>query len=82
MGGDGKDYLLGGSGHDRFAYHSVSEGGDTIADFKAGSDGDVIDVSVLAARLGGPGPTLHVGYMRVVQSGLNTLVEAKDTSDG
>lgn len=80
-GGDGKDYLLGGSGHDRFAYHSVSEGGDTIADFKAGSDGDVIDVSVLAARLGWTGTDFFAsGYMRVVQSGLNTLVEAKDTS--
>jgi Ca2+-binding RTX toxin-like protein len=80
-GGDGKDNLIGGSGHDRFAYHSVSEGGDTIADFKAGSDGDVIDVSVLAARLGWTGSDFFAsGYIRVVQSGLNTLVEAKDAS--
>lgn len=80
-GGEGKDILLGGSGHDRFAYHSLSEGGDTICDFKAGSDGDVIDVSVLAARLGWTENDFFTsGYVRVTQSGLNTLVEAKDGS--
>lgn len=81
-GGAEKDLLFGGTGHDRFAYHSLSEGGDTIGDFKAGADGDAIDVSVLAARLGWTGDNfLASGYIRAVQSGSDTLIEARDGSN-
>ncbi|MGM4913574.1 hypothetical protein [Rhizobium sp. 768_B6_N1_8] len=88
-GGDGDDYLwggdkadvqTGGTGHDRFAYHALSEGGDIITDFQVGGNGDVIDVSVLAARLGwGSGSDLIAdGHIRVIQSGTSAVVQAND----
>lgn len=79
-GGDKADVLTGGAGHDRFAYHALSEGGDIINDFQVGSNGDVIDVSVLAARLGwGSGSDLIAdGHIRVMQSGTSAVVQAND----
>jgi Ca2+-binding RTX toxin-like protein len=71
-GGDGKDVLSGGSGSDRFAYHSISEAGDVIKDFKAGSWGDVIDVSVMAYQLGWQDLD---GHVRFVQSGSDSLFQ-------
>lgn len=85
LGGGGDDYiwggaeadiLTGGSGHDRFAYHKLSEGGDTILDFNPTVD--VIDVSILAAQLRWTGDFLNKGYLRVVQDGLQTLIQAND----
>jgi len=78
-GGDKADLLTGGTGHDRFAYHALGEGGDVITDFQMGANGDVIDVSVLAARLGwGSGDLIADGHIRVIQSGTSTLVQAND----
>ncbi len=81
-GGVGIDTLTGGSGNDRFAYHAIDEGGDIITDFKAGVNGDVIDVSVLGARLGWNGDAfLADGHIRAIQSGLNTLVQVQDCGE-
>lgn len=78
-GGQLSDILIGGAGRDRFAYHDLSEGGDIIADFQTGSGGDVIDVSVLAARLGWPHKDpLATGDMRVIQFGADSLVQAHE----
>jgi Ca2+-binding RTX toxin-like protein len=80
-GGAGADMLTGGTGRDRFAYQSLSEGGDHITDFKAGASGDVIDVSVLAARLGWHGSDfIASGYIRAYQSGADTLLQANSGS--
>jgi VCBS repeat-containing protein len=43
-GGGAADMLAGGGGSDRFVYHAVTDGTDTIADFTAGSGGDVLDL--------------------------------------
>ncbi len=52
LGGHGADMLTGGSGRDRFVFHRLEEGGDTITDFLTGAQGDFIDLSVMASRLG------------------------------
>ena len=90
-GGAGNDYLwggaeadtiVGGEGRDRFAYNALSEGGDTIGDFHTGSGGDILDVSVLGARLGWDSTDfISDGLIRAVQSGANTLVQANDGTD-
>lgn len=48
-GGAGADRLTGGVGVDRFVF-AKGDGGDTIADFGAGGQHDVIDVSALLAQ--------------------------------
>ncbi|RVU17186.1 calcium-binding protein [Methylobacterium oryzihabitans] len=73
-GGAGRDALTGGAGRDRFAFHQVSEAGDTITDFKAGAKGDVLDLSVMAKRYGWKGDALAGGYLAFTQSGADTLV--------
>ncbi len=81
-GGMGADLLYGGTGSDRFAYLSVSEGGDTIADFQAGAGGDVIDLSVIAIRNGWTGDLFARGYVALVQSGADTLVRVDADGGG
>ncbi|RIX98438.1 hypothetical protein D3218_17005 [Aureimonas flava] len=82
-GGAEADRLTGGEGRDRFAYHALAEGGDTITDFQAGANGDIIDVSVLAARLGwGTGDPLAAGELRATAAGADTLIEAADGNGG
>jgi Ca2+-binding RTX toxin-like protein len=66
-GGREGDHLTGGAGRDRFAYHSVEEGGDTITDFETGPAGDVIDLSVFAARWNwADADIINAGYARFV----------------
>ena len=80
-GGLGADTMTGGSGRDRFAYHSLAEGGDHITDFKVGASGDVIDVSVLSARLGWDiGDFIASGYIRAQQFGFDTIIQANNGS--
>ncbi len=73
-GGVGRDVLTGGAGRDRFAFHQLSEAGDTITDFTAGRTGDILDLSVMAKRYGWRGDALAGGYVAFVQSGADTLV--------
>lgn len=76
-GGAGIDVLTGGAGRDRFAYHAASEGGDTITDFATGKGGDIIDVSVMAARLGWEKTDpLANGLIRATQASDGALVQA------
>ncbi|WP_298951270.1 calcium-binding protein [uncultured Methylobacterium sp.] len=81
-GGDGIDILTGGAGRDRFAYHSVSEAGDTIVDFDAKSD--ILDVSIMAAQNNWKGDALANGYVRIAQDGTSALlqVDANGGGDG
>lgn len=74
-GGVGADILTGGAGADRFAYQNVGEAGDTITDFKAGTNGDVIDLAVMSRQLDWKGDLIGNGYVRFVQSGANTLLQ-------
>lgn len=81
-GGAEADIISGGAGRDRFAYNALSEGGDTIGDFQTGSGGDILDVSVLAARLGWTSTDfIGDGLIRAVQSGANTVLQATDGTD-
>ncbi len=82
-GGQGADRLTGGTGRDRFAYHSVAEGGDVISDFQAGANGDVIDLSVIAAKLNwADGDVVANGYARFLQSGDNVLAQVDQDGAG
>ena len=82
-GGVGADVLTGGEGRDRFAFHSLGEAGDIITDFRAGPGGDVIDLSVLAARFGwGSADPADAGYARFVQDGANVLVQVDQNGGG
>jgi len=75
-GGAGADTLTGGGGRDRFAYHALSEAGDTITDFQTGASGDLIDLSVMAAKSGwNSGDAIANGYVRFVQDGANVHVQ-------
>ncbi|MBD2496754.1 calcium-binding protein [Nostoc sp. FACHB-280] len=74
VGGLGNDKLTGGTGNDKFVFNSLSEGSDTITDFS--STDDVIVVQTLLANLNytGINPIAN-GYIRGIQSGLNTLIQ-------
>lgn len=75
-GGAGADTLFGGLGRDRFAFHDMSEAGDTIADFQGGLWGDQIDLSVLRARLDwSDGDPIENGYLRFQQIGSDVQVQ-------
>ncbi|MPY69176.1 MAG: hypothetical protein GEU92_03715 [Alphaproteobacteria bacterium] len=83
IGGGGEDALSGGDGQDTFVYNAISEAGDTIVDFTAGSGGDVIDVSALLASFGYAGSDAFAdGYLRTSQSGADTLVQVDGDGDG
>jgi serralysin len=75
-GGEGIDTLIGGGGRDRFAFHAVWETGDTISDFEGGTHGDVIDLSVIAARYNWSSSVdlFAGGYVRFVQDGADVRV--------
>ena len=84
-GNDGDDYIWGGAvtdtlfggwGRDRFAFHDMSEAGDTVADFQGGLWGDQIDLSVLSARLNwADGDPIENGYLRWLQVGNDVQVQ-------
>jgi Ca2+-binding RTX toxin-like protein len=82
-GGAGEDRLTGGYGRDRFAYHSLAEAGDRITDFHGGVGGDILDLSVLAAKYGwGGGDPFANGYLRFVQAGEDVQVQVDSNGGG
>ncbi|WP_088348771.1 calcium-binding protein [Rhodomicrobium sp. R_RK_3] len=82
-GGLGTDVLTGGADQDRFAFHSAQEGGDVITDFQAGAGGDLIDLSVMSARLNwGDVDVIGDGYARFVQDGSNVQVQLDQDGGG
>lgn len=82
-GGAGIDTLFGGEGRDRFSFHDMSEAGDVIADFETGLQGDMIDLSVLKARMEWSGDDLiAAGHLRWIQSGNDVLVQVNDSGIG
>ncbi|OKH40471.1 hypothetical protein NIES2119_02310 [[Phormidium ambiguum] IAM M-71] len=83
IGGDGDDILIGdlggdtltgGDGNDRFVYRNFSDRTDQIVDFTPSKD--IIVLTEVFSNLGyiGTNP-INDGYMQLVQSGLNTLVQ-------
>ena len=81
-GGGGADVLTGGAGGDRFAFFSTAEGGDIVTDFETGPGGDAIDLSVIAIRNGWRGDMFVGGYVTLVQSGADTLVQVDANGGG
>ena len=82
VGGAGNDMLVGGGGSDRFRYNSLSEAGDTIADFAA-TAGDILDLQVLFDALGYSGNTpVADGYLRLVQQNANAQVQIDADAQG
>lgn len=92
-GGTGRDVMSGGSGSDRFVFASIGDSGttpatrDRITDFKHRID--KIDLTAIDAKTGTGGKDTFVfigtlafnaeGQVRVVQSGLNTIVQVNTT---
>ena len=73
-GGVGGDTLTGGGGPDIFRYVSTRDTGDTIIDFFPGQDR--IDFSAMLRGLGFPGGNaLTTGWVRVIASGANSIVQ-------
>jgi Ca2+-binding RTX toxin-like protein len=82
-GGEGVDTLTGGGGRDRFAFHATWATGDTVTDFQGGFFGDLIDLSVIAARYNWS-LSLDLfanGYVRFLQDGADIRVQV-DTDGG
>ncbi len=75
FGGLGADWIKGSDGSDIYVYEDVLEGGDTIVDFRPGSN-EKIDVS--AILLDAPGfvadDAFDDGFLRVQQSGSHVQV--------
>ena len=77
-GGAAADRLTGGAGQDTFAFVAMSDSGDLVFDFTAGGGGDVVDVAGLMVDVGFGGGGLEAfadGWVRTLQSGLDTLVQ-------
>ena len=83
-GGEGIDTLTGGGGRDRFAFHAIWETGDTITDFQGGAFGDVIDLSVIAARYDWSSSLdlFANGYVRFLQDGADVWVQVDPDGGG
>ncbi|MBD2090878.1 DUF4347 domain-containing protein [Microcoleus sp. FACHB-1515] len=72
IGGRRTDALRGGGGRDRFEYRNTDEGGDRVLDFASAAD--QIDLSRIFARSGYGGERPFRQYVRLQQSGSDTLV--------
>lgn len=74
IGGVGADDLRGGLGRNVFAYQSLRDAGDTIADFVPGKDR--LDLSALLASIGvNKATAFSMGVVKVIASGANTLIQ-------
>lgn len=74
IGGPGADRLTGGSGRDTFAFRHIDESGDTIADFRKGPGGDVLDISDLLDGLDTDQDPFAGGFLSFQQAGQGTVV--------
>ncbi|MFB2938906.1 cadherin-like domain-containing protein, partial [Aerosakkonemataceae cyanobacterium BLCC-F154] len=75
IGGLGGDTLTGGDGNDQFVYRNFSDRTDQIIDFTPGKDLLVLtEVFTNLPDYSGTNP-IDDGYMQLVQSGSNTLVQ-------
>jgi Ca2+-binding RTX toxin-like protein len=88
-GGGAGQTLTGGADRDRFIYQELSDAYpvfntmETITDFQAGAGGDWIDISLLLDSFGYSGADPFAdGYVRLVQSGPNTVLQVDNTGGG
>ncbi|MDF0552861.1 lamin tail domain-containing protein [Kamptonema sp. UHCC 0994] len=81
VGGAGADQLQGGEGRDVFIFSDLSDNGDTILDFAAGDDGDVLNLQSVFNKLNYAGSNpINDKFLRLVQVGSDA--ELQIDSDG
>lgn len=81
IGGLGGDTLTGGDGNDQFVYRNFSDRTDQIIDFTPGKD--ILVLTEVFSNLGYSGTNpIDDGYMQLVQSGSNTLVQIDPDGTG
>ena len=73
-GGFGSDRLTGNGGRNVFVYTSMRDAADTITDFTPNNDR--LDLTQLLASIGvNPATAVSLGYVQLLASGNNTIVE-------
>ena len=73
-----------GTGRDRIEFLSGPNRGAIITDFQAGDNGDILDIASLVRENGiptDPMRALQFGYLEVVQSGANTVINLRLSLD-
>jgi uncharacterized protein len=84
IGGAGGDTLSGGAGYDKFVYNSIRDRGDTITDFKVGTDKIVLTQLLDSLVPGGYNGTDAIAdnYVKVLQGSSSTNFNVQIDSDG
>lgn len=84
IGGAGGDILTGGAGYDKFVYTNIRDRGDTITDFKVGTDKIVFTQLLDSLVSGGYNGTNAIAdnYVRVVQGSSSSNFNVQIDSDG
>ena len=78
-GGRGNDTLKGGKGRDQFIYNAITDAIDTITDFQVGQDKIVLKNLFSKSGYGSNSP--FKTYVKLVQSGANTIVSIDGNGD-
>ncbi|MBW4627968.1 MAG: DUF3616 domain-containing protein [Brasilonema octagenarum HA4186-MV1] len=84
IGGVGGDTLTGGAGYDKFVYTNIRDSGDTITDFKVGTDKIVLTQLLDSLVSGGYNGTNAIAdnYVKVVQGSSTNNFSLQIDADG
>ncbi|MDF5722391.1 MAG: type I secretion C-terminal target domain-containing protein [Rhizonema sp. PD37] len=84
IGGAGADTLTGGAGYDQFVYTNIRDSGDTITDFKVGTDKIVLTQLLDSLVPGGYNGTNAIAdnYVKVVQGSSANNFSVQIDADG
>ncbi|MBP5973082.1 type I secretion C-terminal target domain-containing protein [Brasilonema sp. CT11] len=84
IGGAGADTLTGGDGYDQFVYTNIRDSGDTITDFKVGTDKIVLTQLLDSLVSGGYNGTNAIAdnYVKVVQGSSANNFSVQIDADG
>ena len=84
IGGAGADTLTGGAGYDQFVYTNIRDSGDTITDFKVGTDKIVLTQLLNSLVPGGYKGTNAIAdnYVKVVQGSTASNFSVQIDADG
>jgi hypothetical protein len=84
IGGVGGDRLTGGAGYDKFVYTNIRDSGDTITDFKVGTDKIVLTQLLDSLVFGGYNGTNAIAdnYIKVVQGTSTNNFSVQLDADG